>query len=202
MLTSGQAMYLLVINGGKQILQLGKVIQSSRDAFTIHLEEPADLVIGQETLAFCDVHGKFFQQGARLTEIVPDLVGPAYVFSREGDPISAEQRQTFRVSVAVSNLHADIGMQKNCQVVDFSPEGFAAIAAPGFAIGTTHRFLFAHEQFTINAEVRVQTIKVLSSGKVRYGFLIPRSNVSARNTLHRLSIHFQRTQLRRLAGAA
>jgi hypothetical protein len=203
MLALGQGMFLLVPTGSqKRELHPGKVVESTRESFTIELEKPLDLVVGLETLAFCDVRGKFFQQGATLTEIRTDSEGITYAFNRSTEPVSAENRQTFRVSVAVSDIFAEIGKQKKCHVADFSPEGLAAIASPGFELGSVQKISLAYEQFNIEADARVQTIKVLSNGKVRYGLLIPKSNIAGRSTLQNISASFQRTQLKRLAGAA
>lgn len=203
MLNSGQGMYLLVAaTSEKRDLYPGKVVVSTRESFTVEFDTPLALPIGFETLAFCSVRGKFFQQGATLTEVRTDSSTPAYVFRRESEPVSAEQRQTYRLSIALSGIQAQIGLQEKCQVVDFSPEGLGAIGSPGFSIGSVQKVSLTHGEFTIDADARVQTIKVMANGKVRYGLLVPRSNIAARGALEKLSASFQRVQLRRLAGAA
>jgi hypothetical protein len=197
-------MYLLVPTGSdKRVLHPGKVIESNRESFAIQMDTPVTLNAGFETLAYCEVRGKFFQQGATLTESRTDSpVVTTYVFKRTTEPVSAEQRQTFRVSVALSNIRAEIGNQKNCHVVDLSPEGLAAIASPGFSQGSVQKISIVYENQTITADASVQTIKVMPTGKVRYGLLVPASNVTARKALQKISVTFQRTQLKRLAGAA
>ncbi len=203
MLTNGQEMYLLEPSGSdKRVLHPGKVIESSADAFAIVLAKPLNVAVGTEMLAFCDVRGKFFQQGAILIEIRADADKTVFAFNRSGEAISAENRQTFRVSVAIAEIYAQIGKQKKCHVVDFSPEGFGAIGSPGFDLGSLQKVSITYDQFSLSADARVQTIKVLPNGKVRYGFLVPKSNIAARITLQKLSASFQRTQLKRLAGAA
>ena len=203
MLNSGQGMFLLVPKAsGKPVLVPGKVIDSKTTSFTIQFEEAPSLEVGLESLAYCDVRGKFFQQGATLTEIKTDLPQPAFVFTRVGEPVSAEQRQTFRVSVALSNISAEVAGQRKCQVVDLSPEGLAIITSPGFLPGSVVKVSLSFEEFTIAADARVQTIKVMPTGKVRYGLLVPNVNAAARKTLLKMSMSFQRTQLKRLAGAA
>jgi hypothetical protein len=202
-LNSGQGMFLLVSNDSKNPkLAAGKVIESSSTAFAIELDDSSNLQPGLETLAYCDVRGKFFQQGVTLTEVRALLSTPTYVFVRVGEPVSAEQRQTFRVSVALSNVIAQVGERKQCQVVDVSPEGIAVITSQGFSIGTTVKIALAHEDNKIAADARIQTIKVLPTGKVRYGLLVPNTNPIARKALLKMSMGFQRTQLKRLAGAA
>jgi hypothetical protein len=203
MLTSGQGMFLLVpTNSKKPLLVPGKVTESNTSSFAINLDDACDLKAGLETLAYCDVRGKFFQQGATLAEITPTLPKITYVFTRVGEPVSAEQRQTFRVSVALSDINAQVGDRKYCQVVDFSPEGLAIISSPGLVIGATVKVTLNHEEHSLVADARIQTIKVMPTGKVRYGLLVPNTNAGARRTLLRMSMGFQRTQLKRLAGAA
>ena len=203
MLNAGQGMFLLVPKAsGKPVLVPGKVIESKTATFTIQFEEAPKVQVGLETQAYCDVRGKFFQQNATLTEIKTDSAAPAFVFARVGEPVSAEQRQTFRVSVALSNIAAEVGPHKKCQVVDLSPEGLAVIASPGLLPGAGVKVSLAYEQESFVAEARVQTIKVMPTGKVRYGLLVPNVNASARKTLLKMSMSFQRTQLKRLAGAA
>jgi hypothetical protein len=186
----------------KRVLLPGKVVESTAESFAITLEAPQQFTVGLETLAFCEIRGKFFQQGATLIEVRDQIQPVTFVFNRNGEPVSAEQRQTFRVSAALSEIYAQVGPLRRCQVADISPEGFAVIASPGFAAGILLPVSFTYENFSIKADARVQTIKVLSTGKVRYGLLVPKANVTARNTLQRLSVALQRTQLRRLSGVA
>jgi hypothetical protein len=203
MLASGQGMYLLIPNASKKpLLVPGKVVESGAASFAIQFEESSDIHVGLETVAYGDVRGKFFQQGATLTEVRATEPKATYLFLRVGEPVSAEQRQTFRVSVALSDVIAQVGDRKKCQVVDLSPEGLAVITSPGFEMGSMLKVLLTEGDHALLAQARVQTIKVLPTGKVRYGLLVPNNNNAARKTLLRLSMGFQRTQLKRLAGTA
>jgi hypothetical protein len=196
-------MFLLVpSSSNKPVLLPAKVIESNGQCYAIQFDEAPAVEVGLETLAYCDVRGKFFQQGATLIEIKTDSPKPPFVFARVGEAVSAEQRQTFRVSVALSNITAEVSGRKKCHVVDFSPEGLAVITSPGFAPGSVVKVQLAHEEYTITADARVQTIKVLPTRKVRYGLLVPNTAVAARKSLLKMSMTFQRTQLKRLAGAA
>jgi hypothetical protein len=203
MLSSGQAMYLLVPSANNRpVLVPGKVTASSAQSFTVVFDDSCTLTVGMETLAYCDVRGKFFQQGATLTEISEDPSARAYVFKRVGEPVSAEQRQTFRVSIALSDMVAQVNDRKKCQVVDCSAEGLAVITSPGLSLGNMVKIVLLHEDNHLAADARIQTIKVMPTGKVRYGLLVPNTNPAARKTLLKMSMGFQRTQLKRLAGAA
>jgi len=203
MLHNDQNMFLLLPGDSeKRVLQPGKVIESSAPSFSIAFDEPIELPVGLDTLAFCEVRGKFFQQGASLVEVREGGPASIYVFNRVGDPVSAEQRQTFRVSVAAAQIYAQLGKQKQCLVVDISPEGLAVIADAGLTLGSMQKISTSYEQNTILADARIQTIKILPSGKARYGLLIPSSDAVARKTLLKTSMDFQRRQLKRLAGAA
>lgn len=54
----------------------------------------------------------------------------------------------------------------------------------------------------VESPARVQTVKERPSGEWRYGFLMPRTNLAARNLLQKISVEMQRLRLKRLRGAA
>jgi hypothetical protein len=60
MFSSGQRMFLLLPNpSNKRVLIAGKVVETTAETFAITLEVPQELASGMETLAFCEVRGKF-----------------------------------------------------------------------------------------------------------------------------------------------
>ena len=204
MLECGQPMFLLVVNsnGEKGILRPGKVIESATETFAAKFDGKMPIAVGLETLVYGDVRGKFFQQGATLLEIQQDGENQTHHFTRSGEPVSAEKRQTFRVSVALAEVQAKLNRQQKCQVVDFSPEGLAIIAAPGLSMGSTVDISLVQDAESLVTTARVQTVRALAGDKMRYGLLVAKKEVNARRTLLKLTMLFQRTQLKRLAGAA
>jgi hypothetical protein len=203
MLETGAAMFLLIPNpDNARILHAGKVIESSREGFVAEFEQSIAPPVGSDVNAYAETRGKFFQQGAVVVEIRQALPRSVIVFSRAGEPVSAEQRQLYRVCVVTSDIFARIGDERNCSVVDVSPAGFAALTTKEHRIGSLLQVSLRAEEHAFSAKARLQTIKNTPDGRFRCGFLVPQSNAAARKTLQQLSTAAQRRQLRRLAGVA
>ncbi|CAN5555872.1 hypothetical protein BH10PLA1_BH10PLA1_19400 [soil metagenome] len=204
MLEVGTAMYLLLNSEGKErVLRLGKVVTSSPTAFSAEFGDSINCTVGNDMIVFAESRGRFFQQGVSVTQIQPAEQKIVIDFLRVGDLVSAEQRQTFRVSVVTKAMEATIDKETDCKVVDLSPEGFGAIVEKSLALGSLVPIAVSCDGKTkFTATARVQTIKILPDGSRRYGFLVPDKKSSARKAMQEISSTFQREQLRRLAGAA
>jgi hypothetical protein len=204
MLLVGNPVYLLVPSPSKKrILHPGEVIESDATSFVGKFGDPIAPATESDVNAFCEVNGKFFQQGAVVMEIRPDP-GPGSVIAlrRNGEPVSAENRQTYRVSTVITDFTAQIDKLPSCPVVDISSDGFDALVSERLNLGSVVKVKVIAEGNTVESAARVQTAKERPSGETRYGFLIPRSNLAARNSLQKISVEMQRLQLKRLRGAA
>jgi hypothetical protein len=203
MLEAGNPMFLLIPSpSNERVLHPGSVIESDRASFVARFEDGIAPVIGADLNAFCEVRGQLFQQGATVIEFREQGDCPVIAFKRSGEPVSAENRQTYRVSISTSNITAKVDKERSCLVVDVSPEGFAVIAAKKYTLGSLVECSFSYEETTVTATARVQAMQVKKDGKLRYGLLVPRSNVVARKSLQQISAAAQRVQLRRRRGAA
>jgi hypothetical protein len=202
MLAVGNAMFLLIPSPSKtRFLHPGKVIESDCTSFTAEFENAVAPEIGSDVNAFCEVNGQFYQQGAIVREIRPGVM-VVIAFSRSGEVVSAENRQTFRVNVAAADIQAAVGRESACTVVDVSPEGFAAVTSKKVDVGSIVPIKLHGEGHALEAPARVQTMRQRPDGKFRYGFLVPRNNVLARKSLQQLSATMQRLHLKRIRGAA
>jgi hypothetical protein len=160
------------------------------------------LEAGAEVVLFAEVRGKFFQQGGQVvsSEIIE---GKTLVrVQTMGEPVSAEQRGTYRVSAVTLNLGVKIGTLAGCVLADVSPEGVGVIVPKPLTVGSTVDVDIQVDAFRIAARFRVQGVKILPSGKLRFGLFLPDPRCDARRTLEKLAGHLQRTQLKRLSGAA
>jgi hypothetical protein len=202
MLFVGNAVFLLIPSPSKRrVLHPGKVIESDATGFVAEFEETIAPPAGVDVNAYCEVRGKFFQQGAVVMEIrtsKPCIIA----FRRNGEPVSAENRQTYRVSLVTAEFVADVEKIPACQVVDISPEGFAAITSRKLSLGSIVKIKLSGEGEKFEALARVQTVQERPGGKFRYGFLVPASNGDARKKMQKISMEMQRQQLKRLRGAA
>lgn len=202
MLAVGNAVFLLIPSPSKRrILHPGVVIESDSTTFVAEFEYPVAPPLDSDVNAYCEVNGKFFQQGARVTEIHTGT-SCVIVFQRVGEPVSAESRQTYRVSLVAADFIAQVDKETQCQVLDISPEGFSAITSRKLNLGSLVQIKVAGEGQTFETPARVQTVKERSDGKFRYGFLVPHENIAARKTMQLLSVTMQRLQLKRLRGVA
>jgi hypothetical protein len=202
MLALGNAVHLLIPSTSKKrILHPGQVIESDPLRFVAKFDDPIAPPVDSDVNAFCEVNGKFFQQGAVVLEIRPGQ-GNVIAFRRNGEPVSAESRQTYRVTVVSEGFTARLDKLRGCSVVDISPEGFAAVVADRLNLGSVMKIKLNCDDKTVESPARVQSVKDLPNGEFRHGFLVPRGNISARNELQKISADMQRLQLKRLRGAA
>jgi len=202
MLAVGTPLFLLVPDSSKtRVLHPGKVVGFDGGIFVVQLDEPMPLAEGTDVVAFACVRNKFLQQGAIVGAQGDAAIENGLTLTLVGEAVSAESRQTYRVSVAVANFKAAIGKETDCQVVDVSPEGFAAIAKAEHRIGSNVQVNFSVEGQTVSAAARVQTVKTRDDGKFRYGFLIAQKGTPARKALQAISAAIQRQQLKRLSAA-
>ncbi len=200
-LAAGSNLFLMDPQASKtrRVLHAGTVLECHPAAFVATFDPALALAVGAAVVAFAEVRGKFFQQGTIVADVRP---GGTYALDRQGEPVSAEQRQTFRVSVALAGLTAQVGRDKGCPVVDVSPEGFGLIVPAPINLGTMVRVVLTHADGTLTTTARVQTAKPRPDGTTRLGFLAPDRHGDARRTLQAMTGTFQRQHLRRLAGAA
>jgi hypothetical protein len=203
MLAGGTAMFLLIPSNSKErVLHAGKVIESNAQEFLAEFEDSLDLQPDADVVAFGEVSGKFYQQGAIVAEIRQAEPKSIIAFRRNGEPVSAENRQVYRVCVITSDIFARLGSEPKCPVADMSAAGLAVIASIEHRLGSTVQLELSYEGQSISAKARIQAIKPLPGGKFRYGLLVPEKTGNARQLLQQISMNIQRAQLRRLAGAA
>ncbi len=202
MLAKGQSMFLLLPSPSKtKYLHPGTVIKSDRTSFTAIFEDAITPELGSDVIAFCETNRRFCQQGAIVREI---LLTPqnAIVFERSGEIVSAESRESYRVSTAATDIIVGIGRETACQVLDVSNEGFAAVTASKLALGSVVHIKLHGEDHALETTARVQTLRERPDGKFRCGFLVPQSDAAARKTLQQLTSLMQRLQLKRIRGVA
>ena len=186
----------------KRVLHPGIVLESAAPHVICQLEEVISPEPGSNLIAFGLLKDQFHQQAVRVVAYRPTPKSPIIELLCTGDPVSAEQRQVYRVSAASLDVRAKVGKEPSCLVVDISAEGFGAIVATEHQLGSIVQVLFSVDEHTMNAAVRVQTVRQRGDGKYRCGFLVAEKGNPARKALNSMSLAMQRRQLRRMAGAA
>jgi len=173
----------------------------------------------QEVLMYFNGKREFMQQVGRIVEVqLPaaapaefaategatekkkEKEGPVFVIEPIGDPISAENRQHYRVSTISAGIEAHLGKDKNLQVQDLSATGLAVLSDVQYEIGKVLDVSIRHGEEACHGAVSVQSFRELESGRLRYGLRAIEKDPHARKffaTLQRISLAVQADQLQR-----
>jgi len=207
----------------KRILHPASVLAVSGNVFSIQLSG-GDLPIsaGATVLVFYDLNRQFTKQSGNVvamhdprtgcstgdaTNLAANATkGGGAVFGCElvGQPISAESRDSFRVCTVVANITGDLGIERNCPLMDVSATGFAMIAKSSYRISDVIAAMLRHEGKEFKGRAVVQSVKELPGGRFRYGLhcMDERNGESnLRKGCQQISMACQRAQLRRLAAS-
>jgi hypothetical protein len=207
MLSDGLPCLILIPNEqNTRVLIPGKVLELKGSDVMVELDESVSLKGGTHTSVFAEWLGRFFQQGITISadDVITSAesaVSTIIRFKRVGEPISAESRGSYRVGVAAQELYALVDEQR-CHVVDISPEGCAVICAQPLTVGDVVNVSLSCEGVQIVGTMKVQTVKELRNGTLRFGLFAPDKKSKTRSSLQKLSALMQRMQLQRFAGAA
>ncbi|MDH3584453.1 MAG: PilZ domain-containing protein [Phycisphaerae bacterium] len=124
---------------------------------------------GQEIVVYHTISHRFVKQAAHVVEILAltdqTLVGIETI----SEPVSAENRECYRVSTVLSGLTVDIGPEQGCPVLDISLTGMAAAATGTYRVGqildTT--LIFEDQQFA--GRMQIMNCRDAGRGQHRYG---------------------------------
>ncbi len=203
MLSKSQPAFLSIPNAAnKRILHEGRVSSLEGQQVTIEFEEQLAPSTGAEVMLFAEIKNKFFQQGAKIVSVTPEASKVVIVFETSGDPVSAEQRGSFRTSVVAWKVPVRVDSNVGCMLADVSPEGIGVITPKPLTVGTTVEVHLEIEGIKLSGQLRVQTAKILPNGKLRFGLFVPDRRSNMRPVLQKLNSFAQRVQLKRLSGAA
>lgn len=150
--------------------------------------------------------GEGEQQDAAAAPAAEDAGGAAsmagavtFTIEPVGDAISAENRQTYRVSTISADVEATVG-KEDVQVQDLSATGFAVVASTDYQLGQTIDVEIQYEEEQCHGVASVQSLRNLGPGRIRYGLRAieedPHTGVFLQ-TLQRISLAVQREQLKR-----
>ena len=186
----------------KRVLVEGKVKAFDPTRAEVEFEQIAGLSPDADVTLFAEKGGKFFQQAARVCVETFDGGRTTVAFELFGEPVSAEQRGSYRTSAVMLNVPIGVDRQAGCVLADVSPEGVGVITPKPLTVGSTVSVTIEIEAFRLNDTMKVQGVKRLPSGKLRFGLFVPGKGSNSRRTLEKLASHLQRVQLKRLSGAA
>ncbi|MCR9096027.1 MAG: hypothetical protein NXI30_17525 [bacterium] len=191
-------------------LRRSVVVDASADEFSIQfVAEPFAFEVDQEVLMYFNGKREFMQQIARVTEVSLPEEGSdesiTFALEAVGDPISAENRQHYRVSTISANLEANVGDEENLSVQDLSSTGFAVLATNEYELGQTVEVSIAHGEEQCHGIASIQSVRDFGGGRIRYGMRAIEEDPHTGEflqVLQRISLAVQREQLQRSGGAS
>jgi hypothetical protein len=187
----------------KQILHSGVVLSLEDDVCVVQLDETCEAI--EENLdgfLHFEQKQKFFQQAARVVR--KESAEPTvFELQLQGEPVSAESRQCYRVSCLGAGIKAKVADELDCEVVDVSATGLAFYATSSYEIGRRVRITFLYGGQEYVGQGTIQSMRRVSAKLTRYGAHCgdtkSKTDTLARS-LSSINQSIQRDQLRRLAG--
>jgi hypothetical protein len=210
MITIQTPVYLLVPNeSNERVLHPGRVLDTSAgDVIVIGFAQKIAPPAGSDVNLFFEHRGKFFQQTGTITAARTGAdesdasVAQSIAFRCVGEPVSAESRGSYRVSLVDFAVTARVENDRKCPLVDISPEGLGLITKKNHRLGTAVRVTLAYEDEQLEGHARVQTVRPLKDGTFRCGLLVPSTEEEMRRSLRKMTAIAQRQQLKTLRQSA
>jgi hypothetical protein len=183
-------------------LQRGLVVGATRTEFSVALEEgDTQPPVGAHVMVFFHVDHNFVQQPTQVAAVDASASACIIDLVTVADAVSAEQRESYRVTAIGSGATAELGSELDCRVQDVSATGFAIASVEEYQIGETLavKLRYLGEEFA--GEAMTQNHRKLWGHRIRYGLRCLDAtdpSMTLRAGLVRISGELQREQLRRL----
>ncbi len=187
----------------------GKVSATTDKGYNVVFEGWAFRVEdGAEALVFYEIDSHFMQQPVRVLSVVEKKIHDGenrirLALETTGDPISAENREYYRVSCYAADVEVQLGDDPEmCEVVDVSETGFAIFADAEYTVGQTLQATLYHNGIPVHGTAVVQSHRPFGK-KNRYGLRAlddERPKTTLKKGLNRIYLAVQREQLARLSG--
>ncbi len=203
MWANGSDLFVQLPSESNERILHGGVVQGVEDG-VIRFQPNDRLALepGQDIRIYFERQREFMQQPAKVEAALDDADAGVLAIRPEGEAVSAENRQCYRVSTIFANLSIDLAGE-TCSLTDVSVQGFSLISTKPYKQGQTLPIRLLHEGQVYEGNAQVQSIKDLG-GKTRYGLLCAgkaTGPASLPKGLQQVSMSIQRMQLRRRAGA-
>ncbi len=207
MLSTNDGVFLrLTIGTGKRILHPAKIVRVHQGLFTASFDDHSIRPQpGQDaTLFFSNRAGDFLQQAVRIDAVMQGDESPTVGFVAVGEPVSADTRQSYRVSTAFADVTADVGKEPDCPALDVSDTGLSVLCTAHVALGAIVRVRVRFGGDVFEGSAVVQSIEPMSQGWSRVGLhhaAAGAAGLSLKRGLESVTAGVQRRQLRRRASA-
>ena len=227
MLTGGMTIFLQRPEDfAERRLSPAVILRFADDALAVLLEWSLAVIVDDEINIYYEAARKFVQQPVRVTDVGltdVDIDAAAEAAPSDADSwaqgespadrrvdlvttgpfISADSREAYRIVTVTSDLTAALGAEMHCTLADVSSTGFSVIADDDHEMGAVLPAALRYEDKQFTGTARIQSIKMLITGQIRYGLV----NVEIRGEASSLAqgqqiigAEVQRSQLSRRSG--
>jgi len=181
----------------------GRVLEVSARGYAGYFRVHDDEVrAGMDVQIGFQLDGKFALQPVRVESVRPEGDELHIALEILGDPISADTRQSFRVSARDASVRCTFGTEPGCEVLEVSATGFAVHATRRHDLGQTLDVTVHFGGEHVTGRVVIQSAQRVSKARIRYGVHAPERISPALNlALSRINLAIQRQQLRQRACA-
>ncbi len=188
-------------NPDERVLERGIVIGVGAGRISAVLESSVlPLYPGLELLLYYTREREFVQQPARVEGCSNEAVGLVIDCAMAGDPISAESRHHRRGTTILADIIAVLDGKQACRLQDVSMSGFAVVTEHVYPLGSVMPVGMNFEGCCFEGTARVQSVRELWRGHLRYGFRCVAGACSHEllRGLSEISAEIRRRQLGRL----
>ena len=210
MLTAGDRILLEIpdeyalIDADRRVLYAGHILEASDGFYSTEImEHLPKLEEGAELNLYYELRRQFMKQPVRIDSLTQEALQTVIQLETTGNPILAEQRESYRVSAIAAGVTARFGEEANCKVLDVSAAGFSLYAAKQHQVGSALDVVlfFKGQQFSDRA--LIQSARKLGKSKIRYGLKLVEQGGSGvfKLSLPKLNLAIQRQQMARRSGA-
>lgn len=207
MLSPSQEMFVCFpSSGATRTLHAARICTREDELITLKFAEPDLLPVETEDACtvFFDGPKEFMQQPAERVAL-EELADTDNTFDLglrlAGEAVSAESRKCYRVATALAEYRGQFADAGECKIVDVSATGLGFVCQRELKLGDSVAFSFSLTGKSYSGKGFVQSHKEVRLGQ-RYGLLCTSTDPALAKGLQLLTMDAQRTQLRRLSGAA
>lgn len=205
MFDADKPLFLQVNTDSKhQVLHPGKIIAVDDDTYTWEFPPEEVLSCEEDQTAFMYFYLEddrtFMQQTARICSITTVASKRQITLETTSPPISAENRECYRVSTAMLGLTVAVADEKDCPLHDVSASGMSATTTLPLKLGDEVPLTLSYDGQEYTGQVIVHSVRDLGGGQIRHGFRCVqnrRFGGTLRQGLQAISVSVQRLHINR-----
>lgn len=186
----------------ESVLQPAAVLRVAGDRCIVELKDAeSPFESGMDVLLYRQIRRAYMQQAAHVQRV--HAARKRLLLQTRGEPVSAEGRDCYRVSTVTVDIHAKLGTEEGCRVLDLSATGLSILAVARHATGSQVEAALRHEGEEHQGSVLILSARPWRGKRIRYGVCSlddPRPGASLETALPGINLAIQRQYLQRLAG--